>query len=80
MSMNTSPDIAPRLDALLDAHGARDDARVAALRRAMIEDARAVYDNVTLWFRGYWEPRQPRPPFHSQPWAPRRRQRKACRR
>lgn len=83
MSMNTSPDIAPRLDALLDAHGARDDATVAALWRAMSEDARAVYDNVTLWLRGFWVsmPSRARPPFHDQPWAPRRRrQRKTCRR
>jgi len=80
-SVSTYPSVAPRLDALLDAHGARDDAAVIKLWCAVLEDAAAVFDGIRRWVRGYWEPWQPRPPFDAQPWAPRRRrQRKACRR
>lgn len=77
MSISTHPDIATRLDVLCAKY---DDAELADAWRAMIADARVVYGDATRWVHGYWEPHTPRPLFHAQPWAPRRRQRKACRR
>lgn len=80
----TADDIAARLDAMRERYG---DAALADAWRAVCDDARAVLgvvpiiaDEMRRVHALMFADGIRRPPFDRQPWAPRRRVKKECRR